>query len=230
MTPPVVLIHGASGNAATWQPLLPHWSALEPTAVDLPGRGSNGDAPVATTVELAAHLIAQLRSPTAVLVGHSLGGAVALQAALDHAHRVAALVLVSSSARLRVAPAIIKAVATSTAEAPFRLDLAFGPSTPRSVVSTYSTHSDETPPSASLCDWTACNQFDVRDRLNEVACPVLVIHGTADFLTPPKHQVALAHALPNAERVQIEGAGHMLPWEAPEQVAQAVLAWRASLG
>ena len=228
MAPHVVLIHGASGNARTWQPLLPSWSGLAPTTVDLPGRGDAPGPPLSTVNELAAALVSTLPGPS-VLVGHSLGGAVALQAALDHADSVSAVVLVSSSARLRVSPAILDAVAASSPQAPFRIDLAFGPTTPRAVVTAYGAYSDATPRSASLADWTACDTFDVRSRLGEVSCPVLVLHGDLDFLTPSKHQVALADALPHATRLEIGGAAHMLPWEAPEAVAEAVTRWLAGL-
>jgi pimeloyl-ACP methyl ester carboxylesterase len=211
-----LLLHGASGNAASWAPVLAH---LGPhvRALDLPGRGSTGGPPCDSVQALARWLAESLDAP-ATLVGHSLGGAVALQTALDWPDRVARLVLVSSAARLKVHPMILEAVRQSTAEAPHRLDAAFGPGTSRGVVDAYAAATASVPPATALTDWLACDAFDVRDRLSEVQVPTVVVYGSEDFLTVPKHQVRLAEAL-NAERVELDGIGHMLPWEAPDRLA-----------
>lgn len=220
MSPPVVLLHGASGNAATW--LLDEWG--DALALDLPGRGRT-PGPALTSVEaLANWLVAELARRDlrqAVLVGHSLGGAVALQAALDHPAALGGIVLVSAAARLRVAPVILAAVEAATDAAPFRLDAAFGPATPAAVVDAYAVASASTPAATAVADWRACDAYDVRARLGPLSVPALVVHGDLDALTPAKHQAAFAEAL-HAARVVVPGAGHMLPWEAPSALADAV--------
>lgn len=224
----LVLLHGASGNGSTWRPVLPHFGSVEVEAPDLPGRGVTPgpahDDVAATAAWLAGEMIASRRPPP-VLVGHSYGGAVALQLALDHPELVRGLVLVSSASRLRVHPAILEAVAASTVDAPHRLDAAFGPGTPQEVVDGYADLSGTTPPASALADWTACNGFDVRARLGEVSVPVLIVHGSEDALTPAKFQAKLEEALPRATRVVVEGRGHMLPWEDPGATASAVVDW-----
>ena len=224
----LVLLHGASGNAATWAPVLPSFSATDVWAPDLPGRGLATEQALPTVAQtarwLANTLAERFTSPVPVL-GHSYGGAVALQLALDHLERVSAVVMVSSASRLRVHPAILAAVADSTSQAPYRLDAAFGASTATAVIEAYATAASSVPPSTALADWTACDGFDVRHRLQEVACPVLIVHGGADVLTVPKHQARLEETLPDATRITLEGVGHMLPWEAPTQLARAVENW-----
>jgi 3-oxoadipate enol-lactonase len=224
MSRPVVLVHGASGNAATWP--LDVWGGA--VALDLPGRGAAAaEVPLADVGALAAWLLAALRArglEGAVVVGHSLGGAVALTAALRRPDALGGVVLVATSARLKVSPAILAAVDAATPEAPFRLDAAFGPATPRAVIDAYAAASAATPPATARADWAACDAFDVRAALRPLGLPALVVHGDADALTPAKHQVAFAEAL-GAARVAIAGAGHMLPWEAPEAVARAVRGW-----
>jgi pimeloyl-ACP methyl ester carboxylesterase len=225
----LVLIHGASGNGATWEPLLPHFAWADPVAPDLPGRGDTpGPAHdnVGTTAAWLAGCVEASTCTTPVLVGHSYGGAVALQLALDRPDLVQALVMVSSAARLRVHPTILDAVESSTVDAPFRLDAAFGPATPAEVVEAYAQRSAQTPPTSAIADWRACDGFDVRDRLAEVQVPVLIVHGSEDALTVPKHQAALEAALPHASRVVVEGRGHMLPWEDPAALSRAVQGWR----
>lgn len=223
--PPAVLIHGAGGCASTWAPTLSHWGPQD-RAVDLPGRGAAPGAPAATAAEAACSL--DDLPGGALLVGHSFGGAVAIEAALAAPERWAGLVLVASGARLRVAPAILDAVAAATPAAPFRLDFAFGPDVDLAVVAAYHSAAAATPPATTLADWRACDAFDQRSRLAELALPVLVVHGDADRLTPPRFQEWLGQAIPGATRAVVPGAGHMLPWEAPAALVGAVERWWAA--
>lgn len=225
----IVLLHGASGNAATFEPVLHAWS--DTVALDLPGRGSTpgpaSDTVAGTAAWLSRTLVERgLERP--VLVGHSYGGAVALQLALDRPERIAGLVLVSSASRLGVHPSILEAVAASTPQQPYRLDAAFGPGTAPAVIEAYARASALTPPATALADWQACNGFDVRERLGTLRVPTLIVHGSEDALTLPRHQVSLATRI-GAERFVVEGAGHMLPWERPELVAQAAVSFRDRL-
>lgn len=225
----LLLLHGASGNAATWEPVLSRAGLSDATAWDLPGRGANPTPPADRVSALAASLAVKLAAgPPIVLVGHSLGGAVGLQLALDAPACLRGLVLVSSSARLRVHPAILAAVAAATPDAPFQLTAAFGPETPPAVIERYHGLARPTPPATALADWTACDHFDVRDRLDAVQTPVLVLYGEQDALTVPRFQRSLADALPDSEAVALPGVGHMLPWEAPEAFGDAVRGWAAS--
>jgi pimeloyl-ACP methyl ester carboxylesterase len=224
--PAVVLIHGASGTAETWRAVLGAWSWADVWAVDLPGRGDG--QPARDRVDaLADWLLAGVPSG-AILVGHSLGGAVAQVASLKDPDHLGGIALVASAARLRVAPSILDAVAKSSEDAPFPLDFAFGPDTPRAVIDAYKAASRGVPGATALADWTACDGFDIRDRLREIDGPSLVVHGDRDALTPARFQAGLAEAL-RAERVEIPGGGHMLPWEAPTSVSHAVRDWSETI-
>lgn len=223
-SPPVVLLHGAGGNAATWSPTLSTWGADDVRALDLPGRGVGCRAPARSAEEAAARLAPDLGAlpEPPLVVGHSYGGAVALSLALNHPECVAGIALVASGARLRVAPHILDAVARCTDDGPFRLDFAFGPATPAAVIERYAAAAQATPAAATLADWRACDGFDVRDRLGEITRPVLVVHGALDPLTPPHHQQRMTAALRCVRRVELPGVGHMLPWEAPAALVAAV--------
>lgn len=226
--PTVVLLHGASGNAETWRPLLELWAGFNLWCLDLPGRGGSS-GPACASARDAADLVAELAHVLewgpAILVGHSYGGAVALAVSLRDPRRFGGYVLVSSGARLRVAPPILEAVEEATDDAPFSLEGAFGASASRATVDAYLEASRRTPAEAARSDWRACDGFDVREALSEVDAPVLVVWGSEDALTPPKHQRRLAEALPQASPAEVAGVGHMLPWEAPEALVDAVRRW-----
>lgn len=227
--PAVVLLHGASGRADTWLDVSGPWRGRDLWIPDLPGRGAAAQAldTVAALAGWLAALLAQTTGPGATVVGHSLGGAIGLQLALDAPGALERLALVSSAARLRVAPPILEAVSATTEDQGLDLSFAFGPGTPAEVVATYHRRARGVPVASALADWRACDGFDVRDRLGEVAVPTRVIFGTEDWLAPPRHQGGFAAAMPRAEAVPIAGHGHMLPWEAPGALAEAVLGWGA---
>lgn len=231
--PPLVLVHGAGANALVWEPLRRELSSFDLLMPSLPGRlGSEGEA-LAHADETAAwlhELLDALGAPTAFVLGHSYGGAVALEFALRGAP-LAGLVLVSSGARLRVSPAILQgARAAAACAAPFPSRFAFGHAADGPIAEAYERATDRTPPEATHRDWQACDAFDAMDRLASIDVPVLVVGGSEDTLTPPKYQQYLAERLPRAQLTQVEGAGHMLPWERPAVLASIVRTWAGAIG
>ena len=80
----------------------------------------------------------------------------------------------------------------------------------------------KTGPDVLLGDFSACNRFDVMERLEEIKAPTLVLAGSADQLTPLKYAHFLVEHIPNASLVVIEGAGHMVMLEQPGETAKAV--------
>ncbi len=83
----------------------------------------------------------------------------------------------------------------------------------------------DTPPAVLYDDFDACNRFDLRQRLGEIAVPALVLSGTDDRMTPPRLCAKLAEALPAGRLVSITGAGHMLMLEQPRQTGEAIAAF-----
>ena len=69
----------------------------------------------------------------------------------------------------------------------------------------------------------ALSRFNVRDRLGEITCPVLVITGSKDQMMPPENARLLADGISGAELFIIEGAGHSFFFEAPEKVNRALI-------
>ncbi|MEO9133242.1 MAG: alpha/beta hydrolase, partial [Sphingomonas sp.] len=66
---------------------------------------------------------------------------------------------------------------------------------------------------------------EVESLLPQIACPVLVAVGREDRWSPPSQHEAIAALIPDARLVVIEGAGHMLPLEAPNALNHAIAGW-----
>jgi pimeloyl-ACP methyl ester carboxylesterase len=74
-------------------------------------------------------------------------------------------------------------------------------------------------------DYLACQAFDVRDRLEQIAAPTLVLGAVDDQMVKLKFSVTLADRIPCARLVTVEGAGHMFPLEQGPVVGRTVSEW-----
>jgi pimeloyl-ACP methyl ester carboxylesterase len=224
--PPVLLVHGAGGSHQHWLYQVRDLPRSPTVALDLPGHGRSGGEGWDTIQAYGDWVVAFLDAvemPQAVLVGHSMGGGIALDVALRYPARVAGLGLVATGARLRVAPAILDGILENK-EAAVRLicDSAFGPEAPREMVRLGRRQMGETPAEVLYGDFSACDAFDVMGRLGEIAAPALVLCGTKDWLTPSKYSVYLRDNMAQATLHLVEGAGHMVMVERPASVVQAL--------
>ena len=222
----MALVHGAGENHLVWPAQLRRVDDVTVHALDLPGHdrsGVKGRSSVGDYVEVVRGFLDALDVERAVIMGHSMGGAIAQQFALTHPARTAGLILVATGAKLRVAPPILNGILTDT-EATLDLvtQFAWGPDAPEPMVELGRAQLAETLPEVMAGDYAACDAFDVRERLGQIAAPTLVIGGTADQMTPIKYAEYLADKIPGARLARIEGAGHMVMLEQPELVARHV--------
>jgi pimeloyl-ACP methyl ester carboxylesterase len=152
-----------------------------------------------------------------------MGGAVALTMASDSPERVTGLVLVATGARLRVAPAILEQIPNDFEAA---LDIitryAWSPGAPSELVDLGRERLREAGPDVLLGDLTACDRFDVMERLGKIGVPTLVVTGSVDRLAPVKYAHYLAEHISGAQVAIIEGAGHMVMLERPAEVVNVV--------
>jgi len=223
---PALLIHGAGENHLVWPIGLRRLPESIVYAIDLPGHGKSTGRGCSSIEEYVAWIVSFMEAVQldhAILIGHSMGGAIAQVCALRHPDRVSGLVLVATSAKLRVAPQLLRLVKSDFGAA---VDLVnqwvWGAETSVAIKQLGKQQLLQIESETLLADYRACDAFDVRDRLPEISAPALIIAGEADQMTPLKHAVFLEQQLPQARLVAIPQAGHMVMIEAADVVTRAV--------
>jgi len=236
--PVTVFIHGAGQDHTNWQ--LPArwcaWHGQSVLAVDLPGHGRSEGPALTTVPELAAwvgRLLAAAGADRATLVGHSLGGAIALEAAALLAERVRGLVLLAAASALPVNDQLLRAARETPAEA-HRLITAWalGPDAKRggnAVPGLWLSNGSlallaRNRPGVLAADFEACNRWSSGlEAARRVRCPTLVVIGANDVMTPPRAGRQLAQEITGAKTVMIANCGHTLMAEAPDAVLDALI-------
>lgn len=224
--PPLLLIHGSGGTRLDWPASLRRLPGVTVAAIDLPGHGDSAGEPLLSVEAYRARVLEWMDAlviDQAIWAGHSMGSAIALSAALDRPDRVAALVLVGSGGRLRVHPSFLEQVQTDSG-LPLAVDVlaaaCFGPDSPRQLVAGWRGRARTS--RALRYDLTACDRFDVMDRLADITCPTLIMCGAEDQMTPPKYAAHLAKEIGGSRQELIPGAGHMVMLERPQEVTGSV--------
>ncbi len=223
---PLLLIHGAGENHLIWPIGLRRLPGAIGYAIDLPGHGQSagkGRSSIADYAEWVVSFLEASRVPVAVLVGHSMGGAIAQWLALTHPDRILALVLVATSAKLRVAPQLLE---LAHSDFPAAADLVsqwgWGPAAPEELKQLGKQQLLSGDPAVMLNDYRACDAFDVREQVKAITAPTLIVAGEVDQMTPLKHAAFMAEQIPEAHLCVMPKAGHMVMLEATDTVTQAI--------
>lgn len=237
---PLVLIHGLGGAQDNWQLQVPAFAPFyRVITLDLRGHGQSpkprGPYRMSQLAADVAMLLMRLKARPAHVIGLSLGGAVALQLAIDEPDLVASLVLVNTLPRFissqwrqrlqgarrfldaylggmdKVADQVAARLFPAVQQTPLRLEAA-------------SRLALNDPASYRASLW-AVARFDVTFLLDLITCPVLVIAGEQDTTLPLEAKRRLAKQLPRARFLVIPQSGHATPIDQPEAFNAAVLAF-----
>jgi len=233
--PPVVLLHGIGGNRTNWHGQL---RALAPdftgVAWDARGYGLSGDyaGPLAFEdfADDLARLLDHLGVETAHLVGLSMGARILMEFHRHHAARFASLVLCdcfpsfdasmtpekrAEFLQLRQKPLLEGQTFADLAPALVRSLV--GPAAGPTVVAALTESILGLRKDSYLKTLAATQGYDRAAELENIAVPTMLIFGADDRLTPPSIGHAMADRIAGAELVVIEGAGHLVNLEKPEQ-------------
>ncbi len=227
--PEAILIHGAGGSHLSFPAELRRHPAFNASALDLPGHGKSAGGGHKRIADYAADVAAWLDAleiDSAILIGHSMGGAIAQWLALEYAPRVAGLVLLNTGARLPVNPALLAGLqADREATIDRLLRWMWSKAAPAEMIQQSAQIMRATDPAVLQRDFSACADFDVRPRLGEITAPTLIIAGAADKMTPLALSEELAQGIAQSTLTVIAGGSHMLLLEEPASVASAIQDW-----
>ncbi|MFH1811275.1 MAG: alpha/beta fold hydrolase [Pseudomonadota bacterium] len=222
--PSLLLLHMAGSSSVAWSATANRiGDSVEVLIPDLPGHGQSAGEPL-TSIAAMAHFAQRFLDAHGLrrvhVGGHSMGGAVALQLTLSAPARVRSLLLVSTSARLSVAPVVFELIDKKFDQMPALFaGQAAGTSPVSQALPGVEPIFPQTSQEGVRRDFAACAQSDLRDRLGEITCPAAVVVGRDDQLTPPRWSEHLAAGIAGASLHIEQGSGHLLPREKPALVA-----------
>ncbi len=250
--PPVIAIHGASGNILDWivgpAPAIAANHRL--LLIDRPGLGYSDRAPVdganpAVQAALMRRAAEALGFGTATVIGHSYGGTVALAWALDAPDQVSGLMLLAAPSHVWPAPPSLQNRLVATPVLGHLITQIAASTVPQSYIDTAaaSVFAPQTPPSdyasrieAHLILRPAAQRANATDiatlkphiaamvpRYDGLSMPIEMLHGDADTTVSLSiHSQAMAQRLPHARLTILDGIGHMPHHARPDEVLAAL--------
>jgi pimeloyl-ACP methyl ester carboxylesterase len=254
--PPVVLVHAFPVDGRMWTPqvaaLREHCQVIVPDVrgfgaareqrTDPHEAGLEGTAWVDLIADDLARLLNSLGLEQATLAGLSMGGYVAFAFLRRHPERLRSLALVDTKAgadteetaarRLAMAERVLAEGVAIVPE--LMLPGLLGETThaqrPLVVEEVTKLILEQDPRAVAAAQRGMAGRPDSTGLLGSVRVPVLVVVGAEDELTPPSASRAIAAATPDAQLVEIAGAGHLVCLEQPEEVNRALYQFVSELG
>jgi 3-oxoadipate enol-lactonase len=242
---PLLLIMGFGAPGIAWMPVLPMLSGFKCIYFDNRGIGNSekpsGPYTIPVMAEDAANLLDALGVDSAKVYGVSMGGMIAQELALRHPGKVSRLVLgcTSSGGPSAVQPSVetIASLLTAMKLMPTDPDRAFDILLPvvhppdflaahpevKQMALLGASIMPPTPPEVIDRTVDGITKFDSYDRLPEIKCPVLIVHGERDILIKPANADVLKSRIPQAELFMIPNAGHNFFAEDPMGVHQRII-------
>jgi len=237
---PIVFVHGLSGQWQNWLENIPRFAERRRVvALDLPGFGITPMPSEQITIDYYGQVVAELCDrldlAPAVLVGNSMGGYVAAEAAIDAPEAVERLMLVSAAgisqhvvpleSALRVGKIMALSMRASTAQR--RRQMA-RPALRHWILSMVVRHPTRLRPDLAFEGLVkgsgkpgfvdalgACIDYDFRDRLPEIGCPTLVVWGRDDAIIPVADADTYVELIPGSRKLIFEDTGHVAMVERP---------------
>ncbi|MBK1641417.1 pimeloyl-[acyl-carrier protein] methyl ester esterase [Chromatium okenii] len=243
----LVMLHGWGMNAAVWNDCDPAaWGGAAQHRIELPGHGNSPFLPSLNTLWRWADACLEAAPPQAVWLGWSLGGLVALAAALRAPKRVTGLILLTATPRFVQAvdwsPAMPETTLTqfydelradpSATLARFLALQVRGSESARDTLRQLRAELATKPvpqPAALALGLELLRDEDLRGQLPDIRCPALWLFGSHDALVPAKVAERVEVLMPGAQTEIIAGAAHAPHLSHPLETARAMRAFFATL-
>jgi pimeloyl-ACP methyl ester carboxylesterase len=227
--PRVCYVHGAGSSHEVWVRQYGDREGPPAVAVDLAGHGDSDDVDVdagAATLDAYADDVVAVWEATdaTVLCGHSMGGAVVLWTVLERDLDPEALLLVDTGAKIPVDDGLLESLERNfeSGVAAMHVPGTLFHDPDEDLLEVTKRGFLETGPAVTLRDFETCGSFDVRDRLEAIPSPTLVLAGEHDRLIQSRYTRLMAESLPHGEYVELAEAGHMPMLERPSAFNDAV--------
>lgn len=243
----ILILHGWGMHAGVCADLAEALAGEATTRlIELPGHGQRAFSPALGDLWSWAREALDAAPERAVWLGWSLGGLVALAAALQAPRRVEALILLASTPRFVRGPDWTPAPTAETLEQ-FRTELGTDPTGTLTRFLALQVQGGETPletlralrqrltdgptpdPAALSLGLSLLRDEDLRGRLPDIRCPSLWIFGSRDTLVPTAVAERVELMMPGARTIRIEGAAHAPHLSHPKETIQAIHDFLAGL-
>lgn len=230
----LVFIHGSGGNSSAWAF---QYASLHKNyniaAIDLPGHGKSGghgEQDIFEYVLRLKEILDVLKVEHPILIGHSLGAAIALGFAVKYPQDLSGVAAVGGGLTMPVTPDILDGFrqhpeVVLDLMCKFSLAKANRPALQDALRKSLGEASVD----VVAGDMLACSKFDLTGEIQTIKVPVLAICGTEDKMMPPASSEQISAGIIGAKLVLIEGAGHMVMLEKPAEFNEAIHNFAAAL-
>lgn len=222
----LILLHGAGDSHLKWPREIRRLRTISTYAIDLPGH-HNSPLPGCQTIEQYAaavtEFVATMALEKVILLGHSMGGAIAQLLGVQQPPWLVGLILVGTAPIMPVSPAILEQIHTNfPGMADFITKYAWAKNTQALLKGMGRKMLLEEDPTVVYDDFAAANSFDMRQRVSQIKVPTLILGSRFDKMTPLKQSQFLHQHIDGSQLAIIEGAGHYMALEKPREVAHLV--------
>lgn len=222
----ILCVHGAGGYAHHWSYQLKkakEWG-YRIIAMDLPGHGRS-EGVVFTKISDYSQFLEQFLLQSEInhysLIGHSMGGAIALDMVLRCQCTPKSLILLASSPKLEVNKKILNEFKSGYKPDRF-IKMAYDENTSGKLIQTALMEFAKTPSQAYFNDLLACSKFDNSKEIQSIKIPTFWLFGNSDRLISAKDVINSISTMPYSQFKVLENTGHMIHMEQPEAVNKEI--------
>lgn len=244
---PLLLIMGFGMPGAAWMPSLPFFNGFKCIYFDNRGTGLSdkpeGPYTVEDMADDASNLLRVLGIAKAKVFGVSMGGMIAQELTIRHPEQVKRVVLGctmpggpnAKMAAPETLERLMKASKIMATDPEQGFDILLPALMPSEFVAAHpeirammiagAKMMPPTPPETADRAMAGIAQFNAYDRLPQIKCPVLIVHGDDDVLVPTANADLIKSKIPQAEMYLIPGAGHAFQAVDPIGIHQRIASW-----